>query len=144
MWSELVATLYPDHELHPPATATQLEAAESSLHVAAPAELRQLLLETNGVVGPLGLGLVWSIEQIVRDNLEFRSSADFRELYMPFDPLLFFADAGTGDQFAFRILDGAVRGADIYAWNHEDDSRTWVAPDLQRYLEWSADGRISI
>lgn len=61
---------------------------------------------------------------------------------MPFDPLLFFGDAGNGDQFAFRLVSG-LRDKDIYVWNHENDSRTWVGPSLSRYLEWWADGRIT-
>jgi hypothetical protein len=29
-------------------------------------------------------------------------------------------------------------------WNHEDDSRTWVAPNLAKYLEWWLTGRITL
>lgn len=36
--------------------------------------------------------------EIVSDNPTLRTCEDFRDLYMPFDPLLFFADAGNGDQ----------------------------------------------
>jgi hypothetical protein len=83
-----------------------------------------------------GLGLIWPVERIVEDNLSFRSNAEFKELYMPFDHLLFFADAGNGDQFAYSINAGVIRKSDIYAWKHEDDSRVWVAPSLKKYLEW--------
>ncbi|CAI8713500.1 Alpha/beta hydrolase [Bacillus sp. IT-79MI2] len=31
-----------------------------------------------------------------------------------------------------------------YVWNHEDDSRTWVAPSLKQFIEWWSDGTISI
>jgi hypothetical protein len=58
--------------------------------------------------------------------------------------LLFFGDAGNGDQFAFTIVDGAVRRRKVFAWDHEDDSRTWVAPSLDKYLEWWATGRIKL
>nr|WP_280703686.1 hypothetical protein [Kitasatospora sp. GP82] len=44
---------------------------------------------------------VWAIEQIVEQNLYFRSDGSFARLYMPFDALLFFGDNGGGDQFAF-------------------------------------------
>lgn len=54
----------------------------------------------------------------------FRQSVDFRELYMPFDCLLFIADAGNGDQFAYSIVGGAIRRDDIFAWDHENDSRS--------------------
>ena len=63
---------------------------------------------------------------------------------MPFDPLLFFGDAGNGDQFAYAIHEAQVRRNDIFAWDHETDSRTWVAPSLERYLEWWLSGRINV
>jgi hypothetical protein len=63
---------------------------------------------------------------------------------MPFDALLFFGDAGNGDQFAYGILDGEVRMPDIFAWDHENDSRYWVAPDLRQFIEWWAEGRIAL
>ncbi len=50
---------------------------------------------------------------------------------MPFDCLLFFADGGNGDLFGYSILNGIVQRDDIYVWNHENDSRTWVAPSLK-------------
>lgn len=30
------------------------------------------------------------------------------------------------------------------AWNHEDDSSSWVAPDLVTYLTWWLDGTIRL
>ncbi|WSL80461.1 SMI1/KNR4 family protein [Kitasatospora sp. NBC_01266] len=60
---------------------------------------------------------------------------------MPFDPLLFFADAGNGDLFALLPRIGRP---DVFVWNHEDDSRTWVAPSLAKYLEWWLTGQIKL
>jgi len=60
---------------------------------------------------------------------------------MPFDALLFFGDAGTGDLFGLVPHTGRP---DVFAWNHEDDSRTWVAPGLGKYLEWWQNGRIKL
>jgi hypothetical protein len=141
MWRYVVERAWPDHEFHDGATEDFLTRAETQLGAALPGDLRALLAETNGVVGPSGLGLVWPVERIAADNLTFRS--DFSDVYMPFDALLFFGDAGNGDQFAFTVGDSAGR-ADIFAWNHENDSRMWVAPELRTYLEWWADGRIEI
>ena len=53
---------------------------------------------------------------------------------MPFDALLFFADAGNGDQFAFPITATAARD-DVFVWDHENDSRSWYAASLKSYLE---------
>ena len=96
-----------------------------------PDDLRALLSETNGIEGEYGLALLWPTERIATDNVQFRTNADFADLYMPFDGLVFFADAGNGDQF-FVSLSG---NREVYVWNHEDDSRTWVASTVLRYLE---------
>ena len=121
-----------------------LEMAEIGLGAALPPALRDLLTETNGVTGEYGLNLIWPLERIVADNLAFRANDQFRRLYMPFDPFLFFGDAGNGDQFAYAILDGEVRMPDIFVWDHENDSRLWVAPDLRQFIEWWAGGRLRV
>lgn len=98
-----------------------------------------VLFMSNGVEGEYGLGLIWPIERITADNLAFRTDTDFAQHYMPFDPLLFFADAGNGDQFA---LVPHTHRLDVFAWDHENDSRTWVAPGPPEYLQWWLTGRI--
>jgi hypothetical protein len=144
MWRQLIESQHSEHKFASPATWAEMSLAEEQLRVKLPEQLRSLLLETNGVVGEYGLGLIWPLDRIVADNLAFRSNADFQRLYMPFDPLLFFADAGNGDQFAFPIQLNSVRRNDVFVWNHEDDSRTWVAPSLEKYLEWWRDGTIKL
>ncbi|MFU9037500.1 MULTISPECIES: SMI1/KNR4 family protein [Streptomyces] len=66
-------------------------------------------------------GLIWSAERIVRENQSLREDSELATLYMPFDPLPFFADAGNGDLFA---LLAKIDRPDVFVWNHEDDSRT--------------------
>ena len=97
-WRSHVASLTPHATFFPPVDDTKLREAEGRLGVG------------NGVRGEHELGLVWSVEQMVADNLMFRTRAEFAQLYMPFEPLLFFADAGNGDQFAYTIVAGEVRG----------------------------------
>ena len=106
------------------------------LNVALPDDLRSLLAQSDGVEGIYGLDLVWPSARILDDNTKFRTLPTFRDLYMPFEPLLFFGDAGNGDQFAYRICGGRVRPG-IFLWNHENDSRSWAAPSLERYFEWT-------
>jgi hypothetical protein len=96
-----------------------------------PGELRGLLAETDGIVGRSGVDTVWPIERIVEQNLLFRTDASFAQLYMPFDALLFFGDNGGGDRFAFVRR---PERPDIFVWEHESDSRRWVANDLKDYL----------
>jgi hypothetical protein len=81
------------------------------------------------------------LERIVTDNLRFRTS--FRDLYMPFQPLLFFADAGNGDQFCFPTTSSGVRD-DVFVWDHENDSRTWYAASLKTYLDSWLTGKANV
>ncbi|MCX5256879.1 SMI1/KNR4 family protein [Streptomyces canus] len=111
--------------------ASDLVAAERRLTRTLPAELRRLLLESNGVIGHAHVGTVWPIDQIIETNLLFWSDQTFTQLYMPFDALLFFGDNGGGDQYAFVQK---PERPDIFVWEHESDSRRWVANNLQDYL----------
>jgi hypothetical protein len=141
MWTDLITALREETTLRPPAPEAALQECERLLSQPLPAELAALLRETNGVDDEYDSGLIWPVERITADNLAFRRNADFRQLYMPFDPLLFFADAGNGDQFALVPHTGRP---DVFAWDHENDSRTWVAPGLGRYLEWWLSGQIKL
>ncbi len=64
----------------------------------------------------------------------------FAELYMPFDGLVFFSEAGNGDQFAMSLSGNQ----DVFVWDHENDSRTWVAPTIMRFLEDWMTGRLAV
>ena len=57
---------------------------------------------------------------------------------MPFDALLFVASVGNGDLFGYAVLNGTIQRDDIYVWDHEDDSRTWVASSLKDFIKGSA------
>jgi hypothetical protein len=118
-----------------PAQERDVAAAEHALGSILPGELRGLLLESDGLADRYGTSVVWTAGEIARRNGEFRVEAGFRELYMPFDAMLFFGEAGDGDQFFYRILDGQVRHPDVYIWSHETDSRIWRAPTLAVFLE---------
>ncbi|MGH3703698.1 MAG: SMI1/KNR4 family protein [Agromyces sp.] len=124
----------------PPASADAIEACEAKLGHELPVQLRQLLAETNGIEGEYGLGLLWSTDRIADDNAHFRGDDYFRDLYMPFAGLVFFADAGNGDQFAVSLSGNH----EVYVWNHEDDSRIWVAPTVMSYLENWITGTLTV
>ncbi|MET8211369.1 SMI1/KNR4 family protein [Streptomyces sp. NPDC005373] len=130
MWREL-ASEFTDVELQDPATPDSLTVVEEQLGQPLPEALRQLLLETDGIKADYGTEVVWAAEKILEENRSVRSNEEFRSLYMPFDALMFFGDNGGGDQFAFvRTPDRA----DVFVWDHETDSRIWVAPSLKQYL----------
>jgi cell wall assembly regulator SMI1 len=123
-----------------PAGSGLIRTVEQELGHGLPGELRELLAETNGIEGEYGLGLLWRAERIAQDNAHFRTNEELRDLYMPFDGIVFFADAGNGDQFGVSLSGNH----EVYVWNHEDDSRVWVAPTILGYLENWMTGRLTV
>ncbi|MEU2653829.1 SMI1/KNR4 family protein [Streptomyces sp. NPDC007325] len=134
MWTESVREVFPDAGFRGPAGASAIVEAERRLGRVLPADLKQLLSESDGVLGHSHVDTVWSLDEIVEQNLRFWSDETFAELYMSFDALLFFGDNGGGDQFAFVRK---PRRPDVFVWEHESDSRRWVANDLGDYLRRS-------
>ena len=134
MWRQAAQQTYPDVAFRDPASEDQLIEAERRLGREIPTELKQLLLESNGVLGQTSIGTVWSIDQVIDRNLSFWSNPSFAELYMPFESFLFFGDNGGGDHFA--LVQRPPR-PDVFVWEHENDSRRWVANDLLDYLQRS-------
>ncbi|WP_328708024.1 SMI1/KNR4 family protein [Streptomyces mesophilus] len=130
MFREL-AGRFPSVELHGPADPMALAAIERDLGSPVPPALRALLLETDGMDGN-HMNVVWPAARILEANREFRTFPDFRELYMPFDTLMFFGDNGGGDQFAF--VRTPRRDDEVFVWDHETDSRDCIAGSLEQYL----------
>ncbi|MEU6660854.1 SMI1/KNR4 family protein [Streptomyces sp. NPDC046821] len=130
LWREL-ASGFPGVEFQDPATDHILGEVERRLGQSVPPSLRELLLESNGIEDVYGTELVWAAEKILGENLAFRDSVEFRGLYQSFDALMFFGDNGGGDQFAFVRV---PERDDVFVWDHETDSRTWVSASLEAYV----------
>jgi hypothetical protein len=161
-WRELITGFYKNRQLegcslkpefYPPVSDSELRQAESRLGVKLPKQQRSLLLETNGVMDMMSVDggkwsksgwLLWPLEKIIKENLQIRSDDSLREMYMPLDCFLFFADAGNGDLFAYTIVNGEIRSPDVFAWGHEDDTRPNVAPSLAQFIEGWMDGTIKL
>lgn len=131
MWRQSVQEVFPDAGLREPVEASEIVEAERRLGRALPTDLKQLLLESNGVLGHSHVDTVWTIDQIVEQNLRSWSDETFAQLYMSFGALMFFGGNGGGDQFAFVQK---PQRPDVFVWEHESDSRRWVANDLRDYL----------
>lgn len=143
MWKDTIHSISSNLSLKNPATKDEFTDIQQCIHVELPNDLYQLLQETNGIAGEYG-DFIWDASKINAENMNMRNIVDFKDLYMPFDCLLFFADGGNGDLFGYSILNGIVQSDDIYVWNHENDSRTWIAPSLEIFMEWWESGKITI
>ncbi|MEV6784638.1 SMI1/KNR4 family protein [Streptomyces sp. NPDC051098] len=131
MWRELILDLAADADLGGPVDDVSLTTVERVLGQRLPTDLIALFRECNGVALD-GVDVVWGAEQVARDNTAFRGAPDFADLYMPFEPLMFFGDNAGGDQFAFVRT---PERDDVFVWEHETDSRFMVAGGLLQYLE---------
>lgn len=144
MWKKYISAISAEHQFKDPATNAELTTFKEKLKIELPEELQQLYSETNGVFDEYDCPLIWSIDQIVEDNLNYREDEDYKDIYMPFDHLLFFSDAGNGDLFGYAILNGAIQRTDVFVWNHEDDSRAWVASSLKDFIKGWISGDIAV
>lgn len=92
MWRELVQARDATANFSQGVTVPAIAQAEQSLHLTLPADLRTLLLETDGISGEYGPHYVWSLATIVRENLAiYQTELDWFHA-MPLDHLLFFCE----------------------------------------------------
>jgi hypothetical protein len=134
----------------PPVSRQLIDECEERLGVVFPNELKSLLLQTNGVrekvptvKGEIDSGyFLLSIERILEINMLNRSQLS--DYTMPLDCLLFFAENGFGDYFAFAVVNGKVPHSRIYFWDHEDDSRPSIAPSLEYFIKGWRLGKIKV
>ncbi|WP_379133892.1 SMI1/KNR4 family protein [Paenibacillus sp. sgz500958] len=144
MWKNDIRNIAERFLFNEPASAKEIEEIKSRFNIQDMDELRSFLEETDGVNDEMNCHFVWPASRIIEENSEQRSNEICKEIYMPFDSLLFVADAGNGDLFGYSIINGSIQKDDIYTWSHEDDSRTWVAPSLLKFIEWWNDGTITL
>ncbi|MEU8888991.1 SMI1/KNR4 family protein [Streptomyces sp. NPDC048442] len=130
MWRE-IAEQFPGAGLCEPTTLDSLMDIGKQLGQSIPQSLQEFLLESDGMVTKYGVDTIWKAERILAENVMFRSDEQFRSLYMPFDPLIFFGDNGGGDNFAFVRT---PERDDVFVWDHETDSRSWISASLEGFL----------
>ncbi len=158
-WIELIREAY-NHRVglgpkstpvfHPPALSQEIDECERRLGVIFPAELRELLSQTDGVTerlstvrGEIDVGsFLFSTEKMLEINTFQRTQTG--DYTMPLDCLLFVAEDGIGDYFGFAVVKRRVPHSRIYFWNHEDDSRLSIAPSLSYFIENWLNGTIKV
>jgi hypothetical protein len=148
-WVQMILDLDGEgYAFNRPASEEAILSVERHLGVKIPEDLKDLLMQTNGVGlmldgEPVG-DLLWPVERIISQNIEYRTDSTLRQIYSGFDSLLFFADAGNGDSFAYSVSNGIIEKPDIFVWDHEDDSRSPVAASLQGFIEGWIEGKITV
>lgn len=143
-WRDYLYRISTQFEFFNPASKKRILQVEDIFNFQLPTEYRELLLETNGVFDQEAeLLFIYSLRRLRLENLSMRRQEAF-EVYMPMDNLIFFADAGNGDKFAFPISKKGETSAHVFAWNHESDSRDWCAPSLQVFIKWWYSGKIKL
>ena len=79
---------------------------------------------------------------ILRKSAFERDKKSLLEMFTPNFPSLekifMQADCNIRPSTLFGI------GLHVFVWNHEDDSRAWAAPTLERYLEWWLSGQLTV
>lgn len=152
MWRELISQLAADEEpiygLDPGptfsdgATLEELAAVEKHLGRSLPADLSELLSETNGVLVTFGVQLIWNTDELVKYNHPDDDSAwPFRPLHCP-DDLFFFGDI-DGEPFAFASgPDGSPEEHVYIAFSGYNDLE-WRADTLRGYVEGWLTGKLS-
>ncbi len=138
----------------PPAASAGIKELESSLNTRIPSSLQSLLQETNGVMEMLSidggewsndLWLIWPIEEIIKENLFFRSEREKGVYEREFDQLVFFTSAGCdGILFAHSINQDRVAEPHVLVWHPIEDELAEIARTLKDFIEGWCTGKISV
>jgi SMI1 / KNR4 family (SUKH-1) len=131
-WSRLAERKGFSLSAPPPAGA--IDEAEARLGHPLSDALRSLYAQTDGFQDEWGCSCVMCLADLVTENEQMRNDAENRAHYMPFDSLLFFGQMGNGDLLFHPVLTAGVP-ADVFLWDHEDDSRRWYARDVPEALK---------
>lgn len=118
-------------KFHPAVTESEVHEAEKRLNVIFPDELKKILFEVNG-----DNFLLWSLDQIVKDNLDLRSiNPDIIEPELfNFSEFLFIAENGCGDYYGYKIDNGSIQSTSIYVFEHEEYTAKIVASSIAELI----------
>jgi len=126
MWIEQIEIYKNENpfiKINAPSDEKEIKAAEEALGVSFPNELKGLLLELDGD----SLLLFSALQIVTRKALG--------GLYGGFEEPLSIGGNGCGDYYAYTITDGITASNEIIRWEHEDNSRVFVASGLAGLIE---------
>jgi SUKH superfamily protein len=134
VWQTLIRSYDPEARCGAGATSAGLAALEITFSGQVPGALVGLLCVLDGALDGHGSALCWCAERIRDENVRMRTSPLYRETFMPFDSLLFFAEEEGGRRVGLAVIPGMIVQPNVYVWDPSTDSRTWIAPSLGEYL----------
>ncbi len=162
-WRERIADHYANRVLHstitgrpeyrPPAEALRLAETEAALGAILPESLKSLLMQSDGVMDMMSINgdewfesmwLVWTVEELAKQNRYHRASRENLVSSRDFLHLLFFAGAGAdGILFAF-VVEGGSCLPQVMAWHPITCEINEVAPSLDEFLKGWLTGTITV
>lgn len=119
-------------KFHPATTDGEIGEAEKRLNILFPNELKNLLFEING-----DNFLLWSLDQMIKENLDLRSMNPKivePELF-DFSNFLFFATNGCGDYYGYKVENGKILSTSIFIFDHEEYVARFVAANVLQLIE---------
>lgn len=163
-WRELITGIYETRaqqpgiaakpQFYPPASVADIADAEACLNARFPASIRSLLLETNGVLDMMAIDggewfdsmwLLWTIAELVEQNLFYRAATERGTYDQDFHQLVFFAGAGTdGILFAFPLMEDRACAPGVVVWHPIMDELDELAPSLEDFLSGWLTSTISV
>jgi hypothetical protein len=131
----------------PPAYAAALERVERGLSCRLPQDLRDLLLEADGIMElsnfdgswSENMWLVWPLAEVRERNLELRRERG--EGRFPPGALAFSSAGADGIVFAFDLK---TDGAAVFAWDPLEAQLARKAPSLREFISGWIAGKISV
>jgi hypothetical protein len=163
-WCKLISDIYETRAEQPgiacepkfyaAASAGAIADGEGRLDARLPASIRSLLLETDGVMEVMAIDggelfdsgwLLWTVAEIVEQNLFYRVASEDGTYERDFRQLVFFADAGAdGILFAFPVMDDRLCAPCVVAWHPIMDELDELAPSLEGFLRGWLTGTINV
>lgn len=89
MWRNFFSSISKECEFKAPATEAEIASIKKKLNVGLPTKLADLYNETYGVYGNYGISFIWSIEQMVRENLFLWTIHKQKNFIKPLDNFIF-------------------------------------------------------
>lgn len=128
---------------HPPVSDAALTNVEETLNVELPDDLKQVLALSDGVNIKMQWAdhdidtghFLWPTERIKQENLSFRTDSRLRNIGLPVDSVLCFADAGNGDNYGFIISTNRKCTDFIVIHDHETDKYRQMATSLKEFMQ---------